>query len=495
MMLRFRQAGRLLPSRRYPPDRPRLTLPPRPSAVLTATLSATILLAAQALADTAGTDATSESDTAAVASPPETKTETDGGGSVLHLAALPDDDGLAALLWKRHPDFAELRGQLAESRADVDRARLRPNPELEAYWETIPVGPTNPEFTEELNRLTDIPTYGVALSQQFEIAKRGPRIRAAQHDREASLLEARESLRQHVLDVLEHVAEIAGEQARGAILERLVDDAVRLADLEKRRARGGEGTGLDAARAQVEAERLRAQLDETRSDLEVLLASCARLAAARCVPFPDETSARRFLIERANGWREHEFDGSRRADLLALDERVTAYTERERLARAHAIPDPEVRFGYENDTYIVAGNHQHGLSLGIALPLPLFDRGQADAREAAALAEAHRSRRNLLVQRLHHERPSLQAGADAAARRRDRLNSTTVPMARAVADALVEAVRRGGAPLQELLLARRAQSELELEAAEAELDAFRAALALARLAGSAPVLPDNDERR
>lgn len=400
----------------------------------------------------------------------------------LALTALPHDDALAALLWSQHPEFAELRVELAEVEAELGRARLLPNPEIDFSWETIPLGKTNPPG---LNRLREVPGYGVGLSQQFELGKRGPRSRAAQHEKEAALLNAQERLRQHLLNVFERIAEVAEVQTRTAIFERLVEDASQLALLERRKAQAGEGTGLDAARAQVEEEWFRAGLDDAIAALEEALAACAEAAAVRCLPFESEESARTFLIERAEGWRNQHNELDQRADLKALEAKVAASKEREREALAHRIPDPELRLAYLADTYDDA-DQRHSLSLELAIPIPLFDRGQVETREARAQATSLQEQLSRRLRQLHHERRAAKARADAGARRRDRLNSKTVPLSRKVAEAMEEAVRKGGVPLQEVILARRAQSELELEAAEAELDAFFASLSLYRLAGPQP---------
>jgi cobalt-zinc-cadmium efflux system outer membrane protein len=64
-----------------------------------------------------------------------------------------------------------------------------------------------------------------------------------------------------------------------------------------------------------------------------------------------------------------------------------------------------------------------------------------------------------------------------------------VPLARSVVDRLEEVVRRGGAPLQELLLARRTLGELTLAAAALDLSAQQLDVASARVRGEGPPAP------
>jgi cobalt-zinc-cadmium efflux system outer membrane protein len=60
-----------------------------------------------------------------------------------------------------------------------------------------------------------------------------------------------------------------------------------------------------------------------------------------------------------------------------------------------------------------------------------------------------------------------------------------------VVQRLESAVTRGGAPLPDLLLARRTLGELQLDAADLDLFAFHLTVAQARAAGELPPLPES----
>lgn len=75
--------------------------------------------------------------------------------------------------------------------------------------------------------------------------------------------------------------------------------------------------------------------------------------------------------------------------------------------------------------------------------------------------------------------------------RRIRLRDRTVPLAREVVERLESAVQRGGAPLPDLLLARRTLGELQLDAADLDLFTFRLSVARSRAAGELPPFPDS----
>src|SRR5262245_24905619 len=112
----------------------------------------------------------------------------------LDLSHSPGDDVIAQLLWARSPDLVAARAKMATAQSDVVRSGLLPNPSLDGSWNTIPVGRTNPpNLSDSLNR---VPNYAFSLSTLVEIAKRGPRQRAARSAADAALLDAYELLRQ-----------------------------------------------------------------------------------------------------------------------------------------------------------------------------------------------------------------------------------------------------------------------------------------------------------
>src|SRR5262245_23816969 len=134
----------------------------------------------------------------------------------LDLAHLPDDGALAQLLWTRSPDLVSARTKIAAARSDVVRAETLPNPSLDASWNTIPIGQTNPPGLS--SPLANVPNYAVSLSTLVEIAKRGPRRQAARGSLDAATLDAYELLRQRWYDLRERSAEVAAAEERGAAL-------------------------------------------------------------------------------------------------------------------------------------------------------------------------------------------------------------------------------------------------------------------------------------
>jgi cobalt-zinc-cadmium efflux system outer membrane protein len=415
----------------------------------------------------------------------------------LRLAALPPDPDLGRLLWERAPDLAVARARVATARAQIVRAEALPNPTLDLSWNTIPVGDTNPPGLS--NSLANVPSYAVGLTQPFEIRKRGPRQRAARHGADAVLWDAANQLRQTWLELLAVIGRVASSEQRAAALSGLVDDAAKLTELQHRRAEKGDAAALEYERARLEEERLRSSLAEERHKLAAALTDCAHLTGATCEPFGSAEQAQAFFdnaVARSADSLEHlraKLDD--RPDLRSLVATEAAAQATGELAQARVWPDPAVRVGFSYDTFLVSGSQGKSLSVGLSFPLPVFERGRADRAEASASHWAARRSRDLATAQANLEMPLLLRQMDELRARRVRTRGTTLPMAQGIVERIAKAVTAGGAPLQDLLQARRTLGELLADAADLELASFETSLALLRAAGTSPVAIDDLRQR
>jgi cobalt-zinc-cadmium efflux system outer membrane protein len=405
--------------------------------------------------------------------------------TTLDLAHLPDDSALAQLLWSRSPDLVPARAKVASARGDVVRAGLLPNPSLDASWNTIPVGPTNPPGLSA--PLENIPNYALSVSTLVEIRKRGPRQQAARGALDAATLDAYELLRQRWYDLRERVAEVAAARERVAALTDLVTDAHRLTELQRARASRGDAAGLDADRAALDESKFQTNLSDERQKLAEAVADCARVAGVRCEPFDDVVQASAYLATGLVAPATGDLDA--RPDLRSLAAQEKSAQASLQLAHNRRIPDPTFRLGYVRDQFIVAGNQENSLFAGVSVPLPVFDHGQADALQAAASADAANRARSLLRAQAARDVTALAAQARDAEARRRALDDSSLPLARRLVETLDRAVQQGGASLSELLLARRTLGELLVDAADVELLSFRVASELGRAGAVGPPPP------
>jgi len=404
-----------------------------------------------------------------------------------------DEAKLVALLWNQSPDVLEARSSAGVAASEVTRARKFPNPTLDFTWGTIPVGRTNPPQLSD--PLDHVPNYNVGLSELIELAKRGPRQAASVAEYERSHAQALVAVGTRFFDVLGAVGHIAKGQVRQAVTEQLVEASGALLDLDRVRVSKGEIAEIDLNRAEVEHDRLLATRDAAVTDLEAARAECAAVVALPCEPFESGAAARAFLersaaAELPSQWSE-EVERSR-PDIAGLDAALRAAHERATLAQRRVIPDVTVRLGYTYDQFVLSGDQRNSLSLGMQLPLPVADQGQADLQAATATLLRATQTRDALVN-------AGRIALDSAARRRQliatraRQLDTALAKARDVRDTLLAAQQRGGTSLTDVLLARRGYQELLLDRSDLDADAFEAALKLREAAALFPRPGDHTE--
>jgi cobalt-zinc-cadmium efflux system outer membrane protein len=406
-------------------------------------------------------------------------------GAVLELSKLPSDPDLFQLLWERAPDLQLARARVAQARADYERALLLPNPTLDISANTLPVGPQN-VTAPVANPLADVPNYGFGVSELLELGKRGPRQASTHSAFEAAMHDAQEQLRQRFFDLQEHLGEIAAAQTRIAALSDLSKDAEHLTAIQRARAEKGDTSALDADRSLLEEEKLKSTLGAEQEHLVAELRACGEVLGLQCLPFEQPDAAVGFLADPQIGPPGTLED---RPDLRSLQATADSSRSLETLANRRAIPDPTLRLGYVRDQYIASGNYPNSVYVGVSIPLPIFDHGQADARAAAAAAQAAERAKVRTLEGARDSLHRLSEQAKSIESRRTQVRDRALPLARDVVQRLDAAVARGAAAVQDLLLARRSLVELLMDSRELDLSAFRTRVALSRVGGAMPKPP------
>ena len=406
--------------------------------------------------------------------------------SPLVAADYADESKLAALLWELSPDVIEAREQVGVAGSEVTRTRLLPNPQLDLCWNTIPIGPTTPSDLHD--PIGNVPNYVVGLSELVDLAKRGPRQAAAAAEFESSRAQAAAVFADRFFELLKTVGRIATSQVRDKLLGEEVDESARLLDLERARADKGEIARMVVDRSEAEHARLVSARDAARTELEAARADCAVLLTVQCPAFESGDAARRFLRDGATASLPAEWSGEieeRRPDVSALSAALRAADQKVTLAKRQGIPDVTLRLGYTYDTFVESGNQRQSLALGVQMPLPVSDYGQADLQAAsAALVRARRAREALVS--------SGRIGLASAARQRtliaDRVEQLRggLEKADALRKSMQGAAQQGGASQVDVLLARRHYQELLLVGTELEGDEYDAALKIRQVAALFP---------
>lgn len=409
-----------------------------------------------------------------------------GADGSLTPSAYDDEPRLAALLWTHSPDVLEARQRTQLAASEEIRANLYPNPQLDLAWNTIPIGRTTPPDLED--PVGNVPSYTAGLSELVELGKRGPRQAATAAERAAAASSTMAVFADRWFTLLETIGRMAMDEERVFMLEREVSESARVLELERARADKGEIARMQAERSETEHLRLVAARDAARTEQASAQAACAEMLTVSCPPFGAEDRARAFLEHGARtplptGWSE-EIE-ARRPDLAALGAALRAAEERRTLAKRAVLPDVTLRLGYTYDTFVTSGAQRQSLAVGMQMPLPISDRGQADLAAASATeARARRTRETLVA--------SGQLALDAAVRRRALVSERLVQLRTAIAKSdelrgTVEgAAHQGGASQVDVLLARRRLQEVLLERTELDFDLYAATLDARRAAALFP---------
>ncbi|MFO0675221.1 MAG: TolC family protein [Polyangiaceae bacterium] len=383
---------------------------------------------------------------------------------------------LAALVRARTPGIQSdlLAADLAG--ADVETSKLLPNPTIDATWGTIPIGDTNPPNLKDA--LGNVPNYSVGLAVTVPIGKRGPRRARAEALERGANAATDASVRATALSVALTLGDVAGATLRAEGLRSQVTEQRAALVLANSRRGAGFGTPLEVDRLAIELARSEQQVLATEGDLATSIAECSARLRLRCRPFASVTDAKDFLTRWSNLPHAASAPITTRPDIRALDALIAASASDADLARAQAIPDPNVRLGYTHDRFVISGNQMNSLSLSLGFPIPVFDRAQGSVRAADARRDRLTRQRALTIEASALRVDDLRRALAVAEGRRTSIANDALPRARALLVDLQNAANARLIPLTDVIQARRTLNELLVEEADSSVDAFRTSIEL-----------------
>lgn len=276
------------------------------------------------------------------------------------------EGSLLALLGDTHPSVRALGEELARAKAGRVRAGTLPNPRFEVLRE-------QPDAT---NRQT---TWTLGFTPPLD-----GRLPAAKEAADAGVEAARLRLSYERLSLRRELRRLYAEwetsTERARVLGRHAATASDLAAQARRRAEGGEASGVSATRLELLAEQERSALaiaegESARADARVRALTGGVPPGAKPVrtvlpPIPPDDSAAR-------------------PDIEALRVDVRQAELEEKLGRRFVV-FPELTAGWQRvETQPTA---QSGAVFGLAWSVPLFDRSQAARLEASRKGEVARAR-------------------------------------------------------------------------------------------------------
>lgn len=291
-----------------------------------------------------------------------------------------------AIALQRNHDVIAAKLEIEGAELDVVAARVYPNPILQYALGNLVLGAANTQGTMPPTRSGFLgqPVQSLGISEIVDVwSKRSARIRAANQGIEHRRLLTEDALRAIVYAVRAAFTAVVRAQSERDLAHEVADryaDTVRLS-----RVRYKAGDISETELRKVELEGLKYQNDVIDSDTALdlqrgELAALLGLPSAQDLPGGrlGEPDARpEFALEQLTTAAL-----TRRPDLRAAAAARGLAEAQLGAATREVYPDISLGVNYTHSDFAVSGDNPNALALSLAVPLPIFDRNQANIGRA-----------------------------------------------------------------------------------------------------------------
>jgi cobalt-zinc-cadmium efflux system outer membrane protein len=312
------------------------------------------------------------------------------------------DDAVRVAL-ERNREVIATRLDIEAAQLEVVAARIYPNPVASYSIGNLVLGTGNGQPTvagtpQVSPTFASEPVHSIGVSEIIDIwAKRSAHARAAERGVEQQRLRVEDALREIVYAVRSAFADVGREQLEHQLAREIADrygDTVRLS-----RGRFQAGDISEAELRRVELEGLRFTNAVIDADLELDL---AREKLARLMGLPGAEPLPPQVAEIPDSRRAYsvpalvELALEHRPDVRAAGAaRLTAEAQLD-AAKREVYPDLTLGASYTHSSFTIAGDNPDTLGLSVSLPLPIFDRNQANiGRSSLDIRRADNERERL----------------------------------------------------------------------------------------------------
>ena len=282
----------------------------------------------------------------------------------------------------RRADLQAARQRLAIAEGKLQQARLRPNPTLNGEYGTARI-----LGGEDENSLS------VGVTQVFETGgKRNRRTAVAELELQQIRAEVLSLERQLTVGIRTAYTNALSSARQLDVLEKLIVANLEIVRLIEARLKEGDVAPLDVNLVKVEADRLKIQAIQARSDLETSLLQLKTLIGAdvaESIKLAPQTERPPRLDLGLNELTEIAL--KERADLQAARLGEELGTARIDLAKANAVPNVAGSVTYSRNKRItdfppqIGGsvvNRDNELTFGVSVDIPIFNRNQGEIASA-----------------------------------------------------------------------------------------------------------------
>lgn len=347
------------------------------------------------------------------------------------------------------PRYETLKTQNDVAKAELKAARVLPNPTI-----NLAILYLNSGFNQN-----GVSTYYANVTIPFLIAgQRHSRMKTAKAGLNLTEAEIKTGYQAIILEARQEFVALLAEQERLRLLDKSLSDMDRVRMLVEERKRSGYESAYDLRRVAVESATWKARRVEVDGEREQTAASLGILLGEPTYhPWAeDKFSPMNLKPNQEEMWKTAE-EGS---PVLQVARRQEDFTQRGiRQAKREAWPVPSITAG----TVIINNYYSVSTTVGLTMPIPIFDFGQGNLARA-------RAQNKLAVQQKqqieNETKGALIRSAKILDHRTHALHSyesevlAQIPQLQEMAE---DSFRSGQSSLIELLDATRARVEIQLE--------------------------------
>ncbi len=301
------------------------------------------------------------------------------------------DEAVQIALQHNH-NLRATRTTIPQSEADEVTAALRPNPTLSTTWGNLPLYPKPPEGYGA--NIRDSSQVDVGLSYEFELGRRGRRMRAAKDATAVTRSQVNQSERDLTFQVGSQFIAVQLAESTLELAKANLESFQKAVDISAIRFQSGGISENDYLKIklellQFETDVKQAELDKAQAlvDLRQSL-GYESVAADYDVQGDFEYKPVTVSLEALERQALQN-----RPDLRAAAQSLTAANSQHALAKANGVPNLTASVDW-----LFSGGI-HAAAVGLSIPLPIFDRNQGEvAKSYHAINQAQEQQAEALGQ-------------------------------------------------------------------------------------------------
>ncbi|RBP42455.1 cobalt-zinc-cadmium efflux system outer membrane protein [Roseimicrobium gellanilyticum] len=355
---------------------------------------------------------------------------------------------VAAYTLKNNPALAAARLRIEEAKGRLIGAGRLANPELGIDFKR------DDRFYEG--------TFGVSFDQKFPVTARLRLEKVvAQKEIRAAELEVREAERKMIAEARPLAVKLLSLDQQRTLRQQQADLALKLSDFAAKRAQTGEISALDAAQAQVDAQRILLEGRQLETERTTLLGQLKPMLGVRDT---DSLAITGSLPAMTNGAPKGNWES--RPDYLLSKVHEDAARSQIELARSKKWEDWTVGALFEHER---SEDAPEGLDktpffgVRVSIPLPFWNKNEGEVVEKSAAARRAELETKALAFLIRNEAAAARSEMNAYAKLSSETKEKLLPLVLEQTDKLEKAYQSGQTDLLTVLRAR--EQRLQLEAA------------------------------